>query len=74
MAEIEERREVIIEWKYIPKIIVIGLVVSCISIIYSVDYLFQNQRYVDLIITSILFVTLIFLIRRFKKIGDIKDK
>jgi len=57
-----------LEDKHIPKILCLGLMINAITIIFSVQYLYDNQRYIELIITSILFVILILLIRRFNHV------
>jgi len=59
-------QEIRIKQEYLPKILTVGLIMSCISVIFSVQYLFDNQRYIDLIISSALFVAMLLLIRRLK--------
>jgi len=47
-------------------ILVVGLLMSTISILLSVDFLFQKKQYIELIVTAILFGIIVILIRHFK--------
>ena len=62
--ESERRLEYVIPQKYIPKILACGLMLSAMLIIFSVDYLYQNQKYIELIISSVVFVAMVIALRR----------
>jgi hypothetical protein len=58
-----ERREIIILEPTLKRVLVFGLMISCISIIMSVEQLFKDKRYIELIITTAIFISMLFLIR-----------
>ena len=47
-------------------IMIVGLLLSCISIMMSVDYLYREHQYVQLGITAMLFAFMVMLIRHLK--------
>ena len=62
----EQEARARIKQEYLPKILTVGLIMSCISVILSVQYQYDNQKYIDLIISSALFVIMLLLIRWLK--------
>jgi len=64
----ERRREtesIVLDSRFMPRIMIVGLIIDSMLIIFSVDTLFNQKRYIDLIITTLLFVVMLLLIRRF---------
>lgn len=64
----ERRREtesIVLDSRLMPRIMIVGLIIDSMLIIFSVDTLFNQNRYIDLIITTSLFVVMLLLIRRF---------
>jgi len=59
----ESREEIRLDNRNLKRVMVFGLLISCISIIMSVEYLFREKKYIELIITSVVFITLLILIR-----------
>ena len=53
-----------IEQKHLPMILTIGLIISAIMIIFSVEYYFQNKKYIELAISTIVFSVIVLTIRR----------
>jgi hypothetical protein len=47
----------------VKRVMVFGLMISCISIIMSVETLYRDKRYIDLIVTTAIFISMLFLIR-----------
>jgi len=56
---------IVLDSRFIPRIMIIGLIIDSILIIFSVDTLFNQKRTIDLIITTALFTVMLLLIRRF---------
>lgn len=52
--------------KHLLLIMIIGLLISCVSILMGVDSLYQNYQYLQLGITAGLFVFLVVMIRHMK--------
>ena len=64
----ERRREtesIVLDSRLMPRIMIVGLIIDSMLIVFSVDTLFNQKRYIDLIITTLLFVVMLLLIRRF---------
>jgi hypothetical protein len=62
----EERRELIIKQKHIPRIMTFGLVISALLIIFSVESLYRSHKYQELGIATGVFFCLLLMIRWFK--------
>lgn len=60
-------KEVTINPKYIPRILSYGLMFCALLIIFSVDYLFIEKKYMELAVTSILFIIIVLAISRLNK-------
>jgi len=60
-----ETESIVLEPRLIPRIMIIGIIIDSMLIVFSVDALFNQKRYIDLIITGSLFVVMLLLIRRF---------
>jgi len=56
---------IVLDSRFIPRIMIIGLIIDSMLIIFSVDTLFNQKRTIDLIITTALFTVMLLLIRRF---------
>ena len=59
----ESQRRIEIPQKHVPKILACGLMLSSILIIFSVDYLYQNHKYIELIISSVVFALMVIALR-----------
>jgi len=60
-----ETESIVLEPRLIPRIMIIGIIIDSMLIVFSVDALFNQKRYIDLIITGSLFISMLLLIRRF---------
>jgi len=50
--------------KQLHNVLKYGLIVSAISIIFSVEQLYRESRYVELAIATMVFIFILFMIRR----------
>jgi len=58
---------IVLDSRFIPRIMIVGLIIDSMLIIFSVDTLFNQKRTIDLIITTALFIVMLLLIRRFNR-------
>jgi len=66
----ERRRtteSIVLDSRFMPRIMIVGLIIDSMLIIFSVDTLFNQKRTIDLIITTALFIVMLLLIRRFNR-------